>query len=358
MQIRLFFLIALGCGSGFSLPAQEIFDSTFMIERVEVYFDVNSHELQPGADTLLQSIADKCRTTSRRFLRIEAHTDSDGGDDFNQELSQRRAETVRRFFDELLPPSQMTVAPYGEKMPAAGNDTEQGKQLNRRASVELWQRTQMTWLEGQVVDKETSEGIQATLLLRSRFLNDSLHTDSSGFFRTPVPDKMPLDVSVFAPGYFFETQTIQPNSLKPLKVQWTLPPALEGEILTLKNFYFVGNQDTLLKNSEPELPKLLTFMRYNPGIRIEIAGHINYPNHPPVSKDSWNFGLSVRRAKRVYDYLVYHGVDPVRVTYQGYGNFQMVHPMAKTEREQALNRRVEIRVLENSNLKGREKRKD
>jgi outer membrane protein OmpA-like peptidoglycan-associated protein len=331
-----------------TLSAQETFDSLFLLDKAEVFFDVNQHTLQPGADTALAGIADKCRTTTRRFLRIEAHTDADGSDAFNQDLSRRRAETVRNYLESLgLSGVQLEVTPFGERRPAAANDTEEGKRLNRRVTVELWQRTQMTWLEGQVVDKETSEGIQATLILRSRFLNDSLQTDTAGFFRAPVPDKIPVEVSLFSRGYFFETQTLQPNSLRPIKVNFALPPALEGEVLTLKDLYFVGNQDTLLKSSEPQLPKLSKFMEQNPGIRIEIAGHINHPNSPPVPKDSWNFGLSERRAKRVYNYLIEHGIDAERVTYKGYGNYQMIYPLARTEKEQAMNRRVEIRVLDN-----------
>ncbi|MBK7409208.1 MAG: OmpA family protein [Saprospirales bacterium] len=359
MQIRLFFLSMLATLAGFPLFGQEVFDSTFTIDQVAVFFDVNAHELQPGADSILQSIADKCRTTSRRFLRIEAHTDAAGGDEFNEALSERRAETVRRFFEAHgISPEQMKVVPFGERRPVASNQTEGGKQLNRRATVELWQRTQMTWLAGQVVDAETKEGIQATVAIRSRFLTDSLETDTVGFFRTPVPDRIPLEVTVYAPGYFFETQTLVPNSLEPIKVTLPLPPALEGEVLTLKNFYFVGNQDTLLPKSEPELPKLLKFMQFNPDIRIEIAGHINLPNNPPVSKDSWNYGLSVRRAKRVFMYLLEHGIDQNRMTFQGYGNYEMIYPRARTLEEQALNRRVEIHILENPSLQKRRREKE
>lgn len=352
MQIRTFFIIALVWGGGFSLYAQEVFDSTLVIDRAEVYFDVNDDVLQPGEDSILQSFADKCKTTNRRFLQIEGHTDADGSEAFNQALSQRRAETVRRFLEaQGIPAEQMKVTPYGESHPQATNATEEGKQLNRRATVELWQRTQMTWLAGQVVDAETKQGIQAMVGLRSRYLVDSLQTDTAGFFRAPVPDRMPVEVSVFAPGYFFETQTLVPNSIKPIQVEFPLPPALEGEVMTLKNFYFVGNQDTLLPKSEPELPKLLKFMQFNPDIRIEIAGHINLPNNPPVTKESWNYGLSVRRAKRVYTYLVEHGIDPDRMSYKGYGNWEMVFPHARLEKEQALNRRVEIRILEKGKKK-------
>ncbi|MBK7336787.1 MAG: OmpA family protein [Saprospirales bacterium] len=346
--------MALALCFGNCLTGQAIFDSTFVIERAAVFFDVNKHDLQPGADTVLAAIAAKCLTTTRRFLEIEAHTDADGSDGFNQELSERRAETVRGFLTvQGVPAEQMRVVPFGEHKPVASNASDDGKQKNRRATVELWQRTRMTWLKGQVVDMETKEGIPAMVSLRSRFLNDSIQTDSAGHFSTPVPDRMPVEVSVFSPGYFFETQILTPNSLEPIQVEFPLPPALAGEVLTLKNFYFVGNQDTLLPKSEPELPKLLKFMQFNPGIRIEIAGHINLPNSPPVSKESWNYGLSARRAKRVYTYLIDQGVDPGRLTYNGYGNYEMVFPHARTEREQALNRRVEIRVLENPDMKGR-----
>lgn len=346
--------MALAWCFGNCLSGQAIFDSTFVIERAEVFFDVNKHELQPGADTVLTAIAVKCLTTSRRFLEIEAHTDADGSDGFNQELSERRAATVRKFlWDQGVPAEQMKVVPYGEQMPVASNASEDGKQRNRRATVELLQLTRMTWLKGQVVDMETKEGIPATVSLISRFVQDSVQTDSTGHFSAIVADRMPVEVTVFAPGYFFETQVLTPSSLEPIQVEFPLPPALAGEVLTLKNFYFVGNQDTLLPKSEPELPKLLKFMKFNPGIRIEIAGHINLPNSPPVTKESWNYGLSVRRAKRVYTYLIDNGIDPGRLSYNGYGNYEMVFPLARTEREQALNRRVEIRVLENPHIKER-----
>ena len=358
MQIRAFLFTALACLAGISLAGQEDFDSTFTIDRAEVFFEVNRHELQPGADTVLSAIAAKCLTTKRRVLEIEAHTDADGSDSFNQELSERRAETVRNFLSgQGVPEDQMHVVPFGEHRPVASNQTDEGKQLNRRATVQLLQRTQMTWLKGQVVDMETKEGIQASVSIRSRFQRDSIQTDAAGHFQAPVPDRMPVEVDVFAPGYFFETQTLVPSSLQPIQVEIPLPPALAGEVLTLKNFYFVGNQDTLLPKSEPELPKLLKFMKLNPGISIEIAGHINLPNNPPVSKDSWNFGLSERRAKRVYNFLVENGIDPERMSYMGYGNFEMVFPFARSEREQALNRRVEIRVLENPVMKDRKRRK-
>ena len=114
----------------------------------------------------------------------------------------------------------------------------------------------------------------------------------------------------------------------------------------IQNLYYVGNQDTLLPISKPELPKVLRFMQINEDLKIEIAGHVNHPNRPPVTKDSWEFDLSVRRAKMVYNYLIENQIDSARVTFKGYGNYEMRYPEARSQKEQSLNRRVEIRVVE------------
>ncbi len=81
-------------------------------------------------------------------------------------------------------------------------------------------------------------------------------------------------------------------------------------------------------------------------LKIEIAGHVNHPNLPPVSETSWEYKLSVARAKLVHDYLLENGIPQNRIIYKGYGNWEMRFPHARTEEQMALNRRVEIRILE------------
>ena len=58
-----------------------------------------------------------------------------------------------------------------------------------------------------------------------------------------------------------------------------------------------------------------------------------------------SFQLSMDRARMVYDYLRSQGIPEHRLTYNGYGNWEMRFPHATTQQQQALNRRVEIRVL-------------
>jgi outer membrane protein OmpA-like peptidoglycan-associated protein len=70
-------------------------------------------------------------------LRIEGHTDSLGPDPYNQRLSQKRAESVKRYLVEqfALPPERMLAEGYGESRPIATNDTPKGRSQNRRVQV-------------------------------------------------------------------------------------------------------------------------------------------------------------------------------------------------------------------------------
>ena len=201
-------------------------------------------------------------------------------------------------------------------------------------------------LKGRIIDQETEAPLKAEVVLRTKEAEQSMQTDSIGRFEFLVPDQTVVGVDVFAEDYFFETQMMRVDSRKGLNLEIPMAPAREGAAFPLSNFYFVGNQDTLLTSSEPELPKLLKFMEMTEDAVIEIAGHINFPNRPRVGTDTWNYKLSVRRAKKVYDYLVANGIDAERMQYNGYGNWEMVFPNAKNEEQQARNRRVEIRILE------------
>jgi outer membrane protein OmpA-like peptidoglycan-associated protein len=126
-----------------------------------------------------------------------------------------------------------------------------------------------------------------------------------------------------------------------------LLPVEVGEKVAIKNLYFVGNKAILLKKSQPELPKVLKFMLLNPKIKIEIAGHINAPGRTLSQLQLWEKDLSTDRAKTVYDYLIKNNISTDRLSYKGYANTQMLFPkVGSSEKQQAQNRRVEIRVLE------------
>jgi OOP family OmpA-OmpF porin len=73
------------------------------------------------------------------IIEIAGHTDSQGGDDYNQGLSERRAQAVLDYFvSHGVNPGNITVRGYGESEPVADNSTREGRAANRR--VELRQR--------------------------------------------------------------------------------------------------------------------------------------------------------------------------------------------------------------------------
>jgi flagellar motor protein MotB len=150
---------------------------------------------------------------------------------------------------------------------------------------------------------------------------------------------------VYAVDHFFYSEIIKIKSNLPATLLITLAKAEPGAVADIGNLFFVGNQAVLLPKSEPELPKVQRFLEVNAHLKVEIAGHVNYPNRPPVTEDSDEWDLSVRRARMVYDYVIQHGIPPAQVSYQGYGNHEMHFPNAQAETEQAQNRRVEIRVV-------------
>jgi outer membrane protein OmpA-like peptidoglycan-associated protein len=101
-----------------------------------VLFDTGSADLKPGAREKLAKISGIVLAHPGLSLQIEGHTDSVGSDDFNQELSGRRADGVRDYLaQEGVPASSMTAKGFGKTQPVASNDTADGRQRNRRVEL-------------------------------------------------------------------------------------------------------------------------------------------------------------------------------------------------------------------------------
>ena len=331
----------------FFLIAQIPFDSLQLIRSEKVYFDSGKFDIRPDADSVLQELLQFCQEKDQIYIHLTAHTDAIGGNNYNQVLSQNRGSSIQAFLlDNGWDKARIQVNEYGEERPETENNTEMGRQQNRRVTLDVFQQTRMIRVEGMVKDEETGEGLAADIIIRTKERRDSTQSDENGRFSFPIKDGTVFGLDIYAEGHFFDTRMVKAlvGKLPPIEVE--LPPANKGETADIKNLFFVGNQAVLLKKSKPELPKVLKFMEINPKIRIEIAGHINYPNSPDVPKESWDFKLSVRRAKMVYDYLLENGINPERIQYKGYGNSQMRYPKGETLEKQAQNRRVEIRILE------------
>ncbi len=330
------------------------FASSSILASEEIYFDFGKHDIRADDLQKLESIIAQLKENEYVKIRITAHTDAIGTDGANQKLSERRGDSVKTFLiTKGIPDSLMQVGVYGEQAPVADNDTDDGRQLNRRATIEVIdekpkKKVSMGLVQGTVIDKKSGDPIKATVIIRSKTFRDSVATDSTGYFSKKVPVNTVVGVDVYAPGYFFETQMMKVTAgIELPSLDFELPPAEAGEIAQIKDLFFVGNQAVLLPKSKPILPKVLLFMQINDTIKVEISGHVNFPfrHKAYVKAGVFEQELSDNRAKLVYDYLLKHGIAPHRISWKGYSNTQMKFPYATREKEMAQNRRVEIRVL-------------
>jgi len=107
-----------------------------IVNMSDVLFDTGSYTLRPGAREKLAKISGIVLAHPGLSLQIEGHTDSVGGDEFNQQLSERRADSVRDFLAEQgVAPSSITARGFGKTQPVASNDTAEGRQRNRRVEL-------------------------------------------------------------------------------------------------------------------------------------------------------------------------------------------------------------------------------
>jgi outer membrane protein OmpA-like peptidoglycan-associated protein len=107
-----------------------------IVNMSDVLFDTGSYTLKPGAREKLAKISGILLAHPGLNLQIEGHTDSVGADDFNQQLSERRAASVRDFLDDQgVPAPAITARGFGKTQPVASNDTPEGRQRNRRVEL-------------------------------------------------------------------------------------------------------------------------------------------------------------------------------------------------------------------------------
>ena len=107
-----------------------------IVNLSDVLFDTGSANLKTGAREKLAKVAGILLSHRGLKLQVEGHTDSVGAADYNQRLSENRADSVRTYLVEQgIAPNAIGTAGFGETMPVASNDTPAGRQQNRRVEL-------------------------------------------------------------------------------------------------------------------------------------------------------------------------------------------------------------------------------
>ena len=104
-----------------------------------ILFEVDSSDLSANARQNLAEFASSLRTYENTDILVVGYTDATGAEDYNQDLSVRRAGSAASYIIEQgVAPSRISTVGHGESMPVASNDTVEGRRQNRRVEVAIY----------------------------------------------------------------------------------------------------------------------------------------------------------------------------------------------------------------------------
>jgi outer membrane protein OmpA-like peptidoglycan-associated protein len=107
---------------------QDVLTATF---KSDVFFDLNSAQLKPGAYPELNRVANVLNNYPQTTIRVEGHTDSKGSEQYNMQLSQQRALAVKDALTQRgVDPRRIDAIGYGESEPISSSDA-----MNRRVNI-------------------------------------------------------------------------------------------------------------------------------------------------------------------------------------------------------------------------------
>jgi len=193
---------------------------------------------------------------------------------------------------------------------------------------------------GKVSNAKTGEAIIAKITFSNAEVNLPANANNGAGFDVRMPVEKHYAVKIEAPGYvsaFEKLETSAPD-MKALEVNFKLQPVEIGTTVNLKNVLFEQGKTILLTESFEELDVVVSFLKTNPSVKIDLAGHTDNRGIP-----SQNLKLSQARVDKVKGYLVDKGIDRKRINGKGYGSAM---PIASNESEETrqLNRRVEFTI--------------
>lgn len=284
MHVKTLVLAALFCYS-FSASAQ-------YFDTLHLQYGIGVHTLAPLQMQALDSLV---RNHGGKKLLIYSYADYLGSEKPNQHLSDRRAFAVRAYLLEKgMEASRIMECTGLGQQPGSGNS--QGDPRSRRTDI--------------FIRRDPSPATRAPLVPAAP--------------GAPAASDTPVNITRI--------------DLDRLKV---------GDALRMDNIIFYLGRPDILPSSYPELDNLYQTLHTHPGLKIRLEGHVCcciYPDGFVEGTPTWN--LSVDRALTVYRYLIGKGIAPERLQYQGFGRTRPIRDNERTAEEGAINRRVEVRILE------------
>ena len=222
-------------------------------------------------------------------------------------------------------------------LPTLGNDT------TLYVDIYLTPIAKKLILAGTVFDVKTNKPVNAKLeatLKTDKKVNYKVQVNN-GQYEQEIQKLGQYMFTASAEGYLNNVDSVEVISedITPVLKDIFLQPIEVGLTVRLKNIYFDFDKTTLKKESFVELNKVVDFLKQNPMVEIEIAGHTD-----SKGSDDYNLNLSQGRSQSVVDYIVSQGIDSNRLTAHGYGETKPIDTN-DTDDGRANNRRVEFTVV-------------
>ena len=213
-----------------------------------------------------------------------------------------------------------------------------------------------------VTTKEKQEGGLEVILPQTRVaLYDSANkmaggdfTNQSGRIRLTLSPNADFSMIASKSGYFSKRLTYTTKGKTPnqedliqevtnimLDTIIVLDALILDKAIVLDNIYYDLDKAEIRPDAALELDKLVTILKDNPTISIELSSHTD-----ARATDAYNDALSQRRAESAVAYMVSQGIAAERLVAKGYGKRQLIIQNAQTEEEHQVNRRTEFKVID------------
>lgn len=205
-------------------------------------------------------------------------------------------------------------------------------------------------VSGNVYNAKTKQPLSASLIYETLpdgvEAGNGLSSPLDGAFKIVLPYDKNYLIRASSDKYFAQSENLNLDSLvkagyKEIHKDLYLVPIEIGQVVRLNNVFFDFDKWNLREESFIELDRVVTLLKDNPSIEIEMSAHTD-----SKGSDAYNLTLSDNRARSVMDYIVSKGIPAGRITSKGYGETQPVDTN-ETDDGRQLNRRVEFTIVKN-----------
>lgn len=218
-----------------------------------------------------------------------------------------------------------------------------------RVAMPLFKRPEPVLLvKGKLLDSKTNQPIQAQIkyerLSDGEEIGIALSNPQTGEYEVMLPSGELYGIRADAENYVsvnenLDLRNYKDEDRKTVTKDLFLVPIEKEATIVMNNVFFDFDKAILKSESYPELNRVVQLLNQRESIRIELAGHTD-----STGPESYNLGLSERRAQAVADYLEQKGIAKGRLEVKYYGETKPVEPNT-TPQGRKKNRRVEFKIL-------------